>query len=31
MVPLWLGLLHQAMAMVVLGLAVWHRHAVLRS
>ena len=30
-VPLGLGLGHQAMAMVVLAVAVWHRHAVLRS
>jgi heme a synthase len=27
-VPLWLGLGHQAMAMIVLGLVVWHRHAI---
>jgi heme a synthase len=31
MVPLWLGLVHQAMAFVMLGVAVWHRHAVGRQ
>ena len=30
-VPLWLGLAHQALAMVVLALAVWHRHAIVRT
>jgi heme a synthase len=30
-VPLWLGLVHQAVAMIVLAIAVWHRHAVLRA
>jgi heme a synthase len=30
-VPLWLGLLHQATAMIVLAIAVWHRHAVARA
>jgi heme a synthase len=29
-VPLWLGLAHQAMAMILLGIAVWHRHAIVR-
>lgn len=28
MVPLWLGLMHQAMAFILLGIAVWHRHLV---
>ena len=31
MVPLWLGLIHQALAFVLLGVAVWHRHAVVRT
>ncbi len=30
-VPLWLGLVHQALAMIVLGIAVWHSHAVARA
>jgi heme a synthase len=30
MVPLWLGLIHQALAFVLLGVAVWHRHAMMR-
>lgn len=30
-VPLWLGLLHQAGAVMVLGAAVWHRHAIANS
>lgn len=30
MVPLWLGLLHQAVAFVLLGVAVWHCHAITR-
>ncbi len=30
MVPLWLGLLHQAMAFALLAIAVWHRHAIAR-
>ena len=30
-VPLWLGLAHQALAMIVLGVAVWHRHALGRT
>jgi heme a synthase len=29
-VPLWLGLAHQALAMIVLAVAVWHRHAIVR-
>jgi heme a synthase len=29
-VPLWLGLVHQAMAFLLLGIAVWHRHAMVR-
>lgn len=31
MVPLWLGLVHQGGAVVVLGLAVWHRHTIANS
>ena len=30
-VPLWLGLAHQAMAMLVLAVVVWHRHAIVRA
>ncbi len=31
LVPLWLGLVHQAMAFLLLAVAVWHRHAVVRT
>ncbi len=31
LVPLWLGLVHQAGAVLVLGLAIWHRHAISNS
>jgi cytochrome c oxidase assembly protein subunit 15 len=30
MVPLWLGLAHQALAFILLGVAVWHRFAIVR-
>jgi heme a synthase len=30
-VPLWLGLVHQATAMAVLGVVVWHRHVLGRD
>ncbi len=31
MVPLWLGLAHQAAAFILLGVTVWHVHAITRS
>lgn len=30
-VPLWLGLAHQALAFILLGVAVWHRFAIVRG
>lgn len=30
-VPLWLGLVHQAAAFLLLGIAIWHRHAIVKG